>query len=413
VATAAAALAGLLPGALGVLADQPNDDSDIQGASQKFGEGHGPHVGARTIPFWTGSTAVNGVTYTYTMVGADPAGETSADVVVDIVPVDVTVGGRTFRGSDVVAPVLASPLFQTADYTSTSAASNGGAARGAGGPLSTGNVDVQLLDATMRSQFGKAGTGYHLYLSAAAVHKPVVLDVPATVGTTRTSGLGVTYATVDSDWMEARVEELSADLHYLEPHRLALFLTNDVVLYVDHMPRHCCVFGAHGVTETTAEGNGSDGRQSLQTFVWSSWMTPGFFKPWTQQDINGLSHELTEWAADPFMNNEVPVWKSAIAPQYGCSNLLETGDPVVGIGFSIGSNTFVDPADPSYSPTRPRGFGDGSYHPADEAFLPWFFRSAPNTVSEPTQTASGNTGRYTFMGDLNPVWIFHQPATGC
>jgi hypothetical protein len=53
------------------------------------------------------------------------------------------------------------------------------------------------------------------------------------------------------------------------------------------------------------------------------------------------------------------------------------------------------------------------YHPEDEAFLPWFVRTSPNPVSEPTQTPSANVGRYTFMGDLNPFPGFRQPATGC
>ena len=56
---------------------------------------------------------------------------------------------------------------------------------------------------------------------------------------------------------------------------------------------------------------------------------------------------------------------------------------------------------------------DGFYHPEDEVFLPWFMRLAPNTVSEPTQSASTNVGRYTLMGDLNPFPGFRQPATGC
>jgi len=55
----------------------------------------------------------------------------------------------------------------------------------------------------------------------------------------------------------------------------------------------------------------------------------------------------------------------------------------------------------------------GTYHPEDEALLPWFMRTAPNTLSEPTQSVSPNVGRYTFMGDLNPFPGSRQPATGC
>ena len=38
-------------------------------------------------------------------------------------------------------------------------------------------------------------------------------------------------------------------------------------------------------------------------------------------------------------------------------------------------------------------------------------RTAPNTISEPTQSPSTNIGRYTFMGDLNPFPGFRQPAS--
>jgi len=54
---------------------------------------------------------------------------------------------------------------------------------------------------------------------------------------------------------------------------------------------------------------------------------------------------------------------------------------------------------------------DGTYHPEDEALLPWFMRVISNTISQPSQ--SSTNGRYTFMGDLNLHAGFHQPATGC
>jgi hypothetical protein len=382
----------------------PDDDSTLNPTSARF-HGEGPHVGARTIQHWTGQTTnpVNGVTYPYSMVGADPAGDDAATITVDIVPINVTVGGRAFNGSDVIPAVLASPIFQTSDYASTGAASTSTGARGAGGELSAGNVDVQLLDATMRSQFNKVGTDYHLYLEP-IVRRPVTISVPAALGVLRTSRGGITSARVDVTWFQPQVEGLTASLHYLQPHRLALFITNDVRLYGNHDPVICCVFGAHGTTDTTAEGNGSDGRQSLQTFVWASWMTAGIANPataWAVQDINGLSHEIAEWAADPFETNVVQPWFATRAPQYGCSSLLEVGDPTVGLGFSQGTNIFDQNA-----------FTDGTYHPQDEVFLPWFMRTSPNDVSQATQ-GSATAGRYTFLGDLNRVAFFHQPPVTC
>jgi hypothetical protein len=260
----------------------------------------------------------------------------------------------------------------------------------------------------MRSQFNKVGTGYHLYLRP-EVHRAVTIDVPAADGTSITQpARGITYGIVDDTWFQPLVEGLIPQLH-LNPTRLAVFVTNDVLLYTDHIPTpaHCCVFGAHGAVPTTGaaagEGEG-EGRHAVQTFVWASWMTAGFFNPttsWTKQDINGLSHEITEWADDPFGSNMVAPSLSPTAPQYGCNSLLETGDPTVNLGFSSGTNAFDQNA-----------FSDGTYHPQDEAFLPWFMRTAPNHVSQPTQGDS-TAGRYTFMGDLNPLAFFHQPPPGC
>jgi hypothetical protein len=98
------------------------------------------------------------------------------------------------------------------------------------------------------------------------------------------------------------------------------------------------------------------------------------------------------------VNNTVESWLTPTAPQYGCTNILETGDPVVAIGFAMGTNTFDQGPNPDTTQSA-----DGFYHPEDEVFLPWFMRTAPNTVSEPTQSPSTNIGRYTLMGDPQPV----------
>lgn len=409
------AASGLLLNTTGALADSPNqvDESQLDASSVTSGDPHHPNVGARTVDFWSGSSTANGQTFNYDIVGADPATGSASTVVVDVVLVDVKVGGVTFHASDVLDPVLASPIFQTADYSTTSMASSGTMRVGAGGDLSSGNVGVQLTDAVMRSQFNQTGTDYHLNLVPSSVHKPVLIDVPASAGVTMTSRNGhVTVAWVDQTWFLTRIEDLTASLHWLEPHRLAMFLTNDVLLTTGGAARHCCVFGDHGVTDVTAEGNGSDGRQALQTYVWSSWLTPGFFNPalpWSVKDISGLSHEVVEWANNPFLTNLTNRW---MAPGYACNAMFETGDPSVGIGFSVGANTFIDPADPSASEAHPVGFGDGTYHVQDVVFLPWFIGLSPNTMSQPIQ-GSSDQGRYTFLGNLNRFGRLLHPATAC
>ncbi|MDQ1484725.1 MAG: hypothetical protein QOJ62_418, partial [Actinomycetota bacterium] len=356
----------------------------------------------RTVPHWHGSYTdpTNGVTYGYNMVGAaDPRTSNGTTTVpADIVPLNIvfsSTGGSALNGSDVVQRTVGSPIFQGADYTSTANSSGGP------GQLSTGNSGVQYEDAIMRSQFNKTGTSYHLLLGTPTVAAPVTITVPQGKGSEYITSRGVTYGLVDISWFSSRIQQLMGQLH-TDPTHLPIFLTNNVMLYIGSVG-NCCVIGYHGASKATGNGGGNpngQGNQAVQTFAYTAYTTPGTFGSYFVRDIHALSHEIAEWGDDPFVNNTVNPWVTPTAPQYGCTGVLETGDPVVGIGFSLPGNSFDTGA-----------LADGSWHPEDEVFLPWFARQSPNTTSQPLQHAA--TGRYTFMGDLNPYPGFQVPATGC
>lgn len=381
-------------------ADSPAADPgvDFQTTTASFG-GASPLGTSRTVQHWSGMTAngVDGVTYQYNIVGADPSTGGSAVVGVDIIPLNVNVAGASFDGANAVNGVLASPLFQSNNYDGTVSATTAAGGKGKGGALSAGNDGVQLLDATMRTQFNQVGPGatYHLVLDTPVVHDPVTVDVPDGLGILMTPGF-ITYANVDQHWFSTRVQNEMNRLH-LDPTRLAIFLTDDVILSDGPSAAGGFILGAHGAGSATATGSGSangNGNQPVQTFVWASWLTPGFFRKATNfavQDVYSLSHEIVEWANDPFGDNTVLPWHSATAPQYGCSNMFETGDPVFRQGFMLGHNVLHE------------RFSDGFYHVSDEALLPWFMRSAPATQD----------GRFTFLGNLNSIASFHQPALTC
>jgi hypothetical protein len=371
----------------------------------------------RTVAHWWGSTLDpnNGVTYGYNMVGADPyhcsGSGCSVTIETDITPIIVNVGGLTFSGNDVLAATLASPQFANNNYSTTPAATNVNFARGAGGPLSTLGQGLQLQDVTMRSQFNTGGD-YHLILHP-NVLPAVTINVPSNQGTLLQSGRGVVFADINISWWASQIQNLETTA---DPTHLPLYLTDNVLLHIGKDIFNCCVIGFHGTRATGSGGgsNNSNGNAKVQTFAWASYMSPGIYaRPngglyWALQDIHAISHEIAEWGDDPFVNNLVEPWLTPTAPQYGCTNILETGDPVVGIGFAMGNNTFRQGTNPNGTQSA-----DGYYHPEDEALLPWFMRTAPNTVSEPTQSPSNNIGRYTFMGDLNPFPGFRAPATGC
>jgi hypothetical protein len=371
----------------------------------------------RTVPHWFGSTLDpnNGVTYGYNMVGADPyhcsGSGCSVTIETDITPIIVNVGGLTFSGNDVLAATLASPQFANNNYSTTPAATNANFAKGAGGPLSNLGQGLQLQDVTMRSQFNKGGD-YHLILNP-HVLPAVTINVPSNQGTLLASGRGVVFADINISWWASQIQNLETKA---DPTHLPVYLTDNVLLHIGKDIFNCCVIGFHGTRAAGGGGgsNNSNGNAVVQTFAWASYISPGIYaRPngglyWALQDIHAISHEIAEWADDPFVNNLVEPWLTPTAPQYGCTNILETGDPVVGIGFAMGTNTFRQGPNPNNTQSA-----DGYYHPEDEVFLPWFMRTAPNTVSEPTQSPSTNIGRYTLMGDLNPFPGFRAPATGC
>jgi hypothetical protein len=402
------------------------DDSSLKALTTTEG-GASVLPTTRTVAHWFGQTTdpSNGVTYGYNMVGADPnhcSGRAcSTTIQADITPINVVIGGLQFNGTDVLAATLASPQFASNDYGSTTAATAAGSfpnapalIKGQGGALSQGDagIPLQLEDATMRAQFNKTGgSGYHLILHANPM-PTVTINVPSNQGTVIASGRKVLGADINISWWSAQINNLEQSA---DPTHLPIYLTNNVFLHIGKDINNCCVIGYHG-TRAAGNGNGntnSNGNASVQTFAWASYVQPGFYAranggtDWALQDIHALSHEIAEWADDPFVNNYVEPWLTPTAPQYGCTGILETGDPVVAIGFAIGTNTSFQGPNPDGSQSA-----DGSYHPEDEVFLPWFMR-LPSTAtgSEPNQTSAG--GRYTLMGDLNPFPGFRAPATGC
>lgn len=275
----------------------------------------------QTVPHWFGSTLDphNGVTYGHNIVGADPNNCSGADcdvaVTVDIIPLNVIVNGESFNGTDVVAATLASPIFALNDYGSVPFATALGSfpndpflIQGPGGVLSqddAGNL-LQLQDAIQRAEFNKTGSSsYHLRLNP-VVHDPVTIVLPAGKSFVLLSPNGVEGAFTDQQWWMAQIRTLNGSLPYIDPTHLPLYLTKDVLLTFGH-PLNCCVTGFH----EAANSQHGNGNQPVQTWAWASYELPGGAdRPnggteWASQDIHIVSHEISEWANDPFVNNSV------------------------------------------------------------------------------------------------------------
>jgi hypothetical protein len=335
------------------------------------------------------------------MLGTNPSqGDVTTTVPVTIIPISftfTTVGAgvvlNPLDGSTKVANMLASPLFDgsadigTAADTTASPPPGGGIApspRLENEPSDT----TQVTDAIYRSGFGKSGSAYHVLLGNTVGTNVTILPtqsitVPQDQGVeTHGSVSHADLGRIDATWFSARLKELMGKLQ-TDPTTLVLFATYDIVLYTGNNISNCCIIGFHGAFSPVGKGVGGtngNGNQPVQTFMFASWTEPRIFRASFIQDIHALSHEVSEWYDDPFVHNFIQPWAVASAPQYGCSTSLETGDPVVGLGFVV-------------------TIGGVNYHPEDEVFFSWFARQSPSISSSASSTVPG----YTYLNNFAQV----------
>jgi hypothetical protein len=292
-----------------------------------------------------------------------------------------------------------------------------------------GGDTAQVGDAFLRAQWSKLATNYHTRLVNDAVLPTQTIDVPTTKGVAYQRPVGAWreangYGTTDTivgaaeyNWFWSRVQTVINQLH-VDSRTVPIVLSANVLLYEGHDNyTNCCVLGYHGADLGATHGNGSN---PVQTYVYAAWLTPGtysgFIADYTDpnrqapnpargiSDIHSLSHEVSEFLDDPFVNNRVHPWKSPLAPLGPCSSLLETGDPVVGVWFPYDGNTAQAPTGTTYY---------GQYHPEDEVNAQWFGRGGIEPVMGPSWD-----GRLTFMGPRTtglggPYVGFGTYAQGC
>jgi hypothetical protein len=328
-----------------------------------------PFRTSRTIPYWssTFTDPTNGVTYPYTMVGTSPYTTNSTTTVpTTIIPFRFTFAdGTVMDGTTDVPLLLASPIFTNYAY-----------------PLSGGDV-TQYGDAIQRAQFNKIGTGYHVLLGQPTILPTQNINVPANQGFAFVNSRGVLVGLMDISWFSSKLQN-AINYFHVPPQVVPIIYTHNVYTWIGN-PNNCCVLGYHGA-RSSLNGNGD---QQVNTYVYASFITPRSFGGFDQPgaglgDIHAISHEVSEWYDDPFVNNIVNPWLTPTAPQYGCTAYLETGDPVVGFWFPL--------------PGNPQPGSNGVWHPEDEVYFSWFARQVPSI---------GYLGRYTYMG------TFNEPAHGC
>lgn len=320
-------------------------------ASAAVQSGRSASDGIISVPHFDFVATSGGQQYPLMFVGSDPARGGATFIRNTIIPISITLplydpnfnplGEMTFDGASKVANTLASPIYSPASYA---------------GPPGAGLT--QWGDAMQRTTFFGS-------MNPARRDWHVLLAPPRIAETVNTAdffdGFAIDFgdgspplAFVAGEFIDGIIASYLAS-NPPRPGEVPIFVSYNALLFYGGDPfGGCCVLGYHDAIVTGTRGTDL----IVQTFMFANWGEPGVFSV-PIQDIHALSHEVSEWLNDPFINNLVPPYANGEGT--GCDTLMETGDQLVG-------NTV---------PVLINGF---NYHPQTQDILQYFTRETPSTA---------------------------------
>lgn len=388
----------------------------LQNANALHGEGalgdHGHHAqfahgvpNVDSVVNFTGSFSTPGfdgagnpqTEWPYSMVGRDPSRNEPTFFRAPVVPISVELldstgavavyNGTPLRfsaGPDTVDATVRSPVFSPFSYNSGFGQFTDQMMRTQfwdkfpHRPFSDFYHDIllpQVLPArTIQIPFGS----WYFFVNAQGVPEATVVDIDQFANQLFPPAPGDTTTVLGS--LETNRQIATRDITTL--------LFKDVYLYAGDIS-NCCILGFHSYdSEPGDASNGNKERRYVMNF--SSYISPNLFG-FGFQDVTAFSHEMAELFADPFVDNATPWWLSS-DPILGsglCQNNLETGDVIEVLS----------------TPTYPTAMNDRTYHPSNEALLPWF-------AMQDHSTAKG--GAYSFPDEtVLPALSPHPLTVGC
>jgi len=337
---------------------------------------HGFPAGVDTLINFTNHFEAQGVyfdgsahhTWEYSMVGNNPAhgGTTTFNapvvpVIIDMRNADGTPAFATNQfGNSVrlislpdpfIQPFVNGPVYGLSTYTSSP-------------------VPTQITDAVQRAEFGKqARSDWHTLLSPSIkTTQTMVLTAGNFFFAFNDDGTCCLFVLASDPAFEAQLfpgptgpdnttvigaSEVAGDITTKD---ISTFMFPNTYLYENNDPNQCCVLGFHTFDEEA--GDSTNGNE-LRFFVlnYSSWISPGLFSGGFE-DVTAHSHEVAETFNDPFvgfdgLHNITPFW---LNPAGQCQDIMEVGDVIEDLP----------------NPTFPVTIGGFTYHPQNEALLPWF-----------------------------------------
>jgi hypothetical protein len=250
-----------------------------------------------------------------------------------------------------VAPVLGSPVFSNALYSS-------------------GTIPTQFTDAVQRAQFFNhpMKPDWHTLLNPQPAAALTVHIRQAAACSTHCNyyfalnpdGTCCRFILIEiNPFINALVGAVVTDIegNVITTKDISSFLFPNTFLYFS-TTSNCCALGFH-----TYFSDPSSDPEPRWVLNYSSWVSPGLFGT-AFTDVTALSHEIAETFNDPFVvsdgvHNLTPWW---LSPNANCQNNLEDGDVIEGLPNA----TF---------PVTLNGF---TYHPQNEALLQWFQFQTPS-----------------------------------
>jgi hypothetical protein len=301
-----------------------------------------------SIPTWSGSFQSEGTTYPYVMVGHKPqhGDETRVDTSLIVLNFkfdefgDANGNPIVIDSSSIVQDVIGSPNFVKYDYTD---------GRG------------QFSDALQRASFWNImDRDWHTTIEKPRILQTVTIEVPVGQAQLFDPGNGHYVGIVSFDFLYSQIQTILQ----LEPVR-----TNELPILISYDVFADQALGFHDAVEVQ-QGN----RAGIQTYLWTSWLDLDAFGP-LYADATTMTHEVSEWMADPFINNITPDWS---IPNSGgaCNGILEVGDPIEDLDTQM----------------FPITLHNHLYHTQNEVTVPWFSRdNVPSTAFQGTYSYPDTT----------------------
>jgi hypothetical protein len=329
--------------------------------------------GIDSLTNWNGSYQTPGYdqngkprnNWIYNMVGNPPQKGGTTNINAPVVPVAVDLlnpDGSVFLHYDpkpFILPTLQSPLFENSTFTSS--------------PTPT-----QVSDAVQRAEFWSTmAPDWHTMLLA-TLKQERTMQVPSGsyFYALKSNGTCCRFVLIDiNEFFNLLFPTVATDTTTpigaaenagdITTKDISSFLFPNTYLYFNGDPNQCCVLGFH--TYDFEPGDSTNGNREKRYVVnYSAWISPGLFGS-SFVDVTGLSHEISETFNDPFVvsdnkHNLTPWW---LSPNGNCQDDLEDGDVIEGLPHA----------------TYPIKMNNGlTYHPQNEALLPWFEFQSPSTA---------------------------------